>query len=164
MALVIKSWKASNSPQANGEYIRIVGREEGVLSWLLSKVGVEPITTIVVTEKVIFFNQGSLAGFQKRVIPVSRISSTYYGYSKPWQMALVLFIVLSPFFFIGFVIGPLYYFLNKTLSLGFVEDSGVLNGIEFKRSIIEGQNINEQETKKIVDILRELIESHDSIK
>jgi hypothetical protein len=167
MALVIKEWNATRTPAADGVYVRIVGREAGLLSWFLSLVKVDPITTIIVTKDLVMFEKGSLAGFSKRVIPVRSICSAYYGYSKPWQVALALAVIIigvlsswQPLvgLLLGLIVGGAYYFLNKTLSLGFIENSGVGSGIEFKRSLIEGQNINEIQAKEVIDVVRELIE------
>ncbi|MDQ7057438.1 MAG: hypothetical protein Q9N62_02920 [Ghiorsea sp.] len=74
-------------------------------------------------------------------------------------MALFLGAVLTPVFFIGLIVGPLYYILNKNLTVGVVEASGWVGSFSFKRSIIEGQNINEEEAYEVIDIIRNLIEA-----
>lgn len=110
-------------------------------------------------DNLIKFTSSSLAGQEKRIIPLGSITSAYYGYEKPWKMALILTVLLSPIFFIGLIIGPLYYFLNKNLTVGVVEASGWTGTFSFKRSIIEGQNINEEEAYKVIEIIRTLIEA-----
>ncbi len=157
MALVIKSWNATETPGEDGIYVSIVGRQEGFLSWLLSVMGIDATTTLRVDRDTVYFEAGSLAGFQQRVIPLANLSSAYFGYAKPWQLALAIGFVLMPFFGLGLILGPLYYFLNKTLSLGIIENAGVLSGIEFKRSVIEGQNINEQEARRVCTIVQRLM-------
>ena len=157
MALVIKSWYAQATPDAEGNFVSIVGRQEGVLSWLLSVIGIDATTRLRIDASRIFFEAGSLAGFSQRVIPLENLSSAYFGFAKTWQTALVLGIVLAPIFLLGLIVGPLYYFLNKKLSLGVVEVSGLVSGIEFKRSVIEGQNINEDEAKRVIAIIQELL-------
>lgn len=47
---VIKSWYSSNQPDTDGNYILIEGRQEGLISWLLSVFRIEPTVTIRVTE------------------------------------------------------------------------------------------------------------------
>ncbi|MFY0530098.1 hypothetical protein ACN28I_45350 [Archangium gephyra] len=157
MALVIKSWTATETPGADGIYVSIVGRQEGFFSWLLSVLGIDATTTLRVDRDTVYFEAGSLAGFQQRVIPLANLSSAYFGYAKPWQVALVLGMMLMPLMGLGLIVGPLYYFLNKTLSLGIIENAGVLSGIEFKRSVIEGQNINEQEGRRVCNIIKHLM-------
>ncbi len=159
MALVIKKWHASRTADQNGNYVHLVGREAGLFAWILSLIGIDPTTEIEIKEKLIIFTSASLSGKQKRVIPMSSVCSAYYGYIKPWQMALLLGVVLLPFFCIGLVVGPLYYFLNKELTVGVVENSGWAGGFAFKRSVIEGQNIDEDKAYDVIDIIRTLIET-----
>lgn len=158
MALVIKKWYASNIPNQDGNFVHLIGREAGLLSWLLSIMGLDPTTEIEVKENIIIFSAASLAGKTKRVIPMKALTSAFYGYEKPWREALVLTLVLMPFFFLGLILGPLYYLLNKKLAVGIVEASGWSGGFAFKRSIIEGQNIDEQQAYYVIELIRYLIE------
>lgn len=159
MSLVIKKWYAGNESNNNGDYVHLVGREAGLISWLLSLLKIDATSEVEVKENLIKFTTSSLAGREKRIIPLNSITSAYYGYEKPWKMALVLTVLLMPFFFIGLIVGPLYYFLNKNLTVAVVEASGWVGAFSFKRSVIEGQNINEEQAYKVIDIIRELIES-----
>jgi len=159
MALVIKKWFASSTPNERGVFVHLVGRQAGAFAWLLSAVGLDPTTEIEITKDTIVFTAASLAGRTTRVIPIHSLTSAFYGYEKPWQMALLIGALLTPVFFIGLVAGPLYYFLNKTLSVGVVEASGWHGGFAFKRSVIEGQNIDEKQAFKVIDVVRQLIEA-----
>ena len=157
MALVIKSWYANTVPDPFGNYVSIVGREEGVLSYLLAAVGIDATTRFRVDARSVYIERGSLAGFEERVIPLTKISSSYFSFEKPWREAIVLGVVLLSFFGLGLIVGPLYYFLNKKLGLGVVEVGSIVSGIHFKRSLIEGQEINENEGRRLVGIVRELV-------
>jgi len=159
MALVIKKWYADDKADENGNYIHLMGREGGLLSWMLSKFKIDPSSEVEIKDNLIKFTTSSLAGQEKRVIPLNSITSAYYGYQKPWKMALVLTALLTPVFFIGLIVGPVYYFLNKHLTVGVVEASGWSGEFSFKRSVIEGQNINEEEAYKVIEIIRSLIEA-----
>ena len=112
-----------------------------------------------IKDNLIKFTSSSLAGQEKRIIPINSITSAYYGYEKPWKTALVITLALIPIFFIGLIAGPLYYVLNKNLTVAVVEASGWVGAFSFKRSVIEGQNINEEEAYKVIDIVRSLIEA-----
>lgn len=57
------------------------------------------------------------------------------------------------------MVSLLYYFLNRHLMLGFVEDSGAVNGIVFKRSVIENIDINEDEARHVCRIVQDMIEA-----
>ena len=56
-------------------------------------------------------------------------------------------------------ISLLYYFLSRTLTLGFVEHSGVISAIKFKRSVIENVDVNEGQARYICEITQFLIEA-----
>ncbi len=158
MALVVKKWSASKTPDANGVYVRIEGRESGLLAWLLALIGIDAVTTVEIKENLVVFSQGSLEGKQHRIIPMASICSAGYGYVKPLKQAIALGAILAPFFGLGLIVGPVYYFLNKTLSVFVIENSGWVGGFNFKRSIIEGQNIGEQDAYAVIEIIRGLIE------
>ncbi|MFG6446741.1 hypothetical protein ACG0Z6_00640 [Roseateles sp. BYS180W] len=160
MALVIKKWYAGTEQNADGNYVHLVGRQAGLFAWLLSVVGLDPTTEVKINDRLIVFTSASLSGRTTRVIPMKSLTSAFYGYEKPWKEALALTLVLAPVFFIGFLVGPLYYFLNKTIAIGVVEGSGWSGGFAFKRSVIEGQNIDEQTAYKVIDIVRGLIEKN----
>lgn len=159
MSLVIKQWYADTSKNADGNFVHIVGREAGLLSWLLSLFKIDPTNEVEVKDNLLKFTTSSLAGQEKRLIPMNSITSAYYGYKKPWKMALFLGVILMPLFGLGLLVGPLYYILNKSLTVGVVEASGWIGAFSFKRSIIEGQNISEEDAYRVIEIIRTLIEA-----
>lgn len=158
MALVVKKWHASNTPDAAGNFVHLVGRESGLLSWFLSLTGIDPTCEVEIKQDTIVFRVGSLTGQTTRVIPMQSVTSAFYGYEKPWKEAVMIGAVLSPVFGIGLIAGPLYYFLNKTLAVGIVEASSWTGGFAFKRSVIEGQNIDENQAYRLIRIMRTLME------
>jgi len=80
------------------------------------------------------------------------------GMSEAGSMggALASFIVTLA---IGVGIALIYYFLNRTLTLGFVEVGGVISGIRFKRSVIENLDVNQTQAKAVCVIVQRLIEA-----
>ena len=74
MAYVVKHWEASNTPNQNGEFVNIKGRQEGWISWILSFVGVDPTIHMVVTQKNFLLEARTFWGYARRSIPISRIS------------------------------------------------------------------------------------------
>lgn len=175
--LVIKEWKANNQPvDADGNFIVITGRQGGLIAWLLALMKVDPITSIKVSPDRVEFASASLSGTDHRMIPILSVCSTYYGYFKPWKSALGIFVLFALIavqiaavtdsgigafivFLIGLGISLLYYFLSRTLTLGIVEHSGVINGIRFKRSVIEGVEISPVQGAYICQVIQFLIES-----
>ena len=183
-ALVIKAWRADTKPiDGQNNFVRIAGREGGLIAWILSLMGIDPTTTILVGLDRIEFSSASLAGTESRLIPLQSICSVYYGYHKPWKaaawiIAIFMFFGLSigsavaeggsqggaftSFMVttaIGVVIALIYYFLNRTPTLGFIEHSGIVNGIRFKRSVIENVDINQEQAKDVCIIIQRLIEA-----
>lgn len=181
--LVIKQWVTNNEPiDQEGNYIVISGRESGLFAWFLALVGVDPTTKIKVSFKRIEFQSSSLSGTNSRMIPLQGVCSTYYGYHKPWKKALGIFVVLMVLFIslgsvlaqanatgssyglflfgtlVSIVIALIYYFLNRTLTFGFIEISGVISGIMFKRSVIENVDVNEQQARAVCELTQSVIE------
>lgn len=174
-ALVIKAWKASEQPiDDQGNHIAITGREGGLVAWILSKMSIDPTTTILVGSERLEFSSASLSGTQSRLIPLQGICSTYYGYHKPWKTAAAI-VMLSVIMgvpmmgqsvfmglltmLIGCGVAGLIYFLNRTLTLGFVENSGAVNGIQFKRSVIENIDITQVQAMEVCKLMQALIEA-----
>lgn len=184
MALVIRNWQAELNPiDDSGNFIVISGRSEGLFSFLLTCIGIDVTTTVHISAERIEYRASSLAGTEQRMIPLPSVSSTYYGYHKPWKqavsslsgmMVLLLFIafaiadngsgdVAAMFFVIGMLVSvgavALYYLLNKKMALGFVENSEVISGITFKRSVIEGQSVTQDQARQVCEIIQTLIEA-----
>ena len=180
-ALVIKEWKADQKPvDSANNYVSITGRKGGLVAWLLSLVKIDPTTTIRVSPERLEFASGSIEGNEARIIPLQNICSSYYGYHKPWKSAagiLGFFLLIgfssanrhsyesgfsgSHFFLIagiGFIFAAMYYFLNRQLTLGFVETSGLVNGIRFKRSVIENIDLTPEQAHAVCVIVQNLIE------
>jgi len=183
-AYVIKSWRASNEPDVHNNYVTIIGRKEGVISWLLALVRIDPTVSITVSATRIEFSEASLSGSVRRLIPLPGVCSTLYGYYKPWRKTVAVFILvtslaasLSSFLalargnehfsfgglfvalIVGFFLAASHYFLNRTLTLGFVENSGVVSAIQFKRSVVENQDINEAQAGYVCQVVQALVEA-----
>jgi|GEM_PF-358623 len=169
MALVIKKWSVSENAGQNGEFVHIHGREAGLLSFILSLLGVDPTTTFIVDAKSIRHEQGSLTGFERTVTPISQVASAGFGYIKPWKKALIIAIILGVILVFIPVIGQLiaagvglaYYFLNKELYVRYLNSGTGRGELKFKRSIIEGQSIDEQAGERIVAIIEMLVLGQD---
>lgn len=174
-AYVVKSWFADQKANPQGRYISIKGRAPGLISWLMSLVGISPTVSLECGGNNFVYEIGSWSGRMVKAIPLSKISSVYYGYAKPWKEALAIFI-LGPvigsimanitksgmvafvvvLLFIGLALA--YYLLNKNLSIGVIETGGLLSGIDFKRSIIEGVDVDEAAAEKVYLIIQALVD------
>jgi len=157
-AYVVTSWQVEPNAPAGADLVLIKGRAPGLFAWLLSLVGIEPTISLRVTCDTMYYEQGSLAGSIRRLIPLSRISSAYFGYSKPWKEALAIAVFIGlPTFGLGFIIAVIYYLLNKSMSIGIVEVGGTDSGIQFKRSVIEGKKVDEGASAEVAALLERLM-------
>jgi hypothetical protein len=172
MALVIKSWKINSQPAKGEPYAQVIARQSGLISFLLSLIGVDATTTLIVSSQGFEFERGSLSGFVRRVTPFGHVSSVLYGRFKPWKKT-VFFVTLSLgisvalmgmskmfgvlVLFGGVGLSLLYYFLNRELTIAFSDDGGIAVGIAFKRSVVEGQEIDEDALKRLVVIIEALL-------
>ena len=172
MALVIKHWYADTTPNADGNYVEIAARESGLFAWLLALFKIDPSYFMNIGYDQVTFEKSNFSGYKKTVITTENISSTFYGYSKPWVAAASIFIFFlliagavsqgSGFgafviFVIGFVIAIIYYMLNKELLIGFSEMNGDDYSLVLKRSVIENKEINEDQMKMVTNIILTLM-------
>ena len=176
-AMVISEWHVAYQPDSSGAYVSIRGRQAGLLSWILSILGVERGVRLEADTKHIKFKEGDMGGSSTRVIHLDSISSTYYGFKKPWAEAIVIIWLLGGALWglggaliggtLGSLIGgivavgiaALYYFLNKRMTVGIVEHSGVQSQLVFKRSVLEGLQLDEASSAQASDVLQWLMDA-----
>lgn len=153
-------------------YVRLVARRSGVLNWLLTLIGINTTSFFEVYENRIEYSYGSLSGYVKELIPLTSISNMAYGYFRPIILLILSIISLlwgifsaiafesGTAFFVAVMVAIiflLFYFLKKTTMLGVIPHSGEANLVLLKQSVIENENISEEEAKKICDIITALI-------
>ena len=172
-ALVLKEFKIDyNGPK----YVHIVARASGLISWMLTLMGVDVTTIFDVYADKIEFQQGSLSGQIQTVLPMRSISIASTGYTKP----IILFVLAFLFFIIGIVatiaclangVAPvgfilpwfialvcvIFYFLNKSLLISVVSNSSWPATICFKRSVIEGVKIDQAQAQEAINIINQLL-------
>jgi len=182
-AYVIKNWYATNQPDGDGNYVLIQGRTQGLISFIMSIFKIEPTVELRVTKTHLHFGVSTFQGHDNNCSPLRSICSILSGYEKPFLKAAGL--AISCIFFglmigaaasegrspwgilvglclgglIGIAWGCVTYFLNKNFTIGFVLESGQTLWIRFKRSVIEGQNIELSDAEYVVKLVESLIES-----
>lgn len=161
---VIKSWKAQDVPiEGTDSFVKIHGRAGGLLSWMLGLMNISPTVTLDVGSDKIAFEQGSLEGSMVHRTPLEHLCSTFYGYTKPWKEAVVVGVLVGALTFFlagipGIIAGILYYYLKKTLTVGYTDIGGNSHAISFQRSVIEGQQIDENEAGRVCAIIQRLVD------
>ena len=146
-------------------YVKLVGRKAGLMDWFLTLIGINTTTTLEVFEDRIEYSYGSLSGRVLEVIPLSKTSNLMCGYFKP----VLLLIPALIFLFTAFVTFGLtliltavfvfLYFFRKSILISVIPNSGSATSVAFKRSLIEGQNITEEEAQEIIQIISSLVEN-----
>jgi hypothetical protein len=142
------------------EFLKIVGRGSGLWSWILSLMGIEPVTSLSCNKESIKFEEAAIK-YGKRTlnIPLIAVTGVSTGISKPFGLLLIgiIFIlggIIASFnrmgiaaFIIGVIAGVILLFLY---SLKKAMTFAVYNGgdrpiatIRMKKSIIEGQSVDE---------------------
>lgn len=161
-------------------YVHLVGRRPGLYSFILSIIGINPITTFDVYEDRIERSEGTLSGRVTHIIPMSAICNLCAGYSKPFALmilaglfgliaacCLIMAIAHSAMLIVVFILLVLIivlvvvYYLKKTMFLHFLPASALGASMLLKRSIIEGVNIDENTAYKIVDIVSGLVDRNE---
>lgn len=173
MALVVKRWYASSTPNTHGEYIHVFARRQGLFSWILSLMRLDPTVYFGVFIDQIEFRVSSLSGYVKEVAPISSIASCSYGYSKPWKSALALFLATILVAFeiakmqetvtalavlaAGVFITAIYFIFGRFLSFGVTLHSGDKFVLPIKRSVIEDQEIGEKSFEHLSAIISSIL-------
>ena len=151
------------------EQVLIIARKAGLISWLLSLMGIDSTFTLRVYSDRIESTEGSLSGQLKTVIPMVSVDTYTNGFTKPIQCFVLGVVLLIVTLFACFAVdsalckiilflaavGSLYdYFAKRCLVLSFTTNGG--NGILFlfKRSIIEGVNVDETLAERVADIVK----------
>lgn len=169
MALVVKSWKVTSNPPVGEPNVAIVARNSGLLSFILTLVGIDATATLQISSRHVFFEEGSLAGFKRRFVPLEHVASSFYGRVKPWKKTAILMALSlalggslgglrgSVLSIVGVALSALYYFLNRPLTIGVIDVSGTVTEMSFSRSVIEGQEVDENSAESVINMVEFLI-------
>jgi hypothetical protein len=178
--LVIQKVAAHES--ATGEsspVIELVGRQQGILSFLLTLVGVSPVTDFRVTSEEVCCNSTSLFGRRNQAVPLRAISSVAAGVRKPvgYLFVALCFAAVGVFGGLGvlwndgltnflaaiLVCGALaavfawLYAINKTFFVSIHAQGGPPILLAFKPNVIEGVPLNLDRALQVVKIIRDRV-------
>ena len=146
-------------------YVKLVGRKAGLVDWLLTRIGINTTTTLEVFEDRIEYSYGSLSGRVLEVIPLSKTSNLLCGYFKPVIFLILAFISLIAAFatfgltLILTALFVFFYYFRKSVLISIIPNSGSSATVAFKRSLIENQNITEEEAQQIIQLISNLVEN-----
>ena len=146
-ALALKSWRVD----ATMGTVHIVGRTAGLFGWLLSMIGVDANTELIVSGNHVTFRAASLFGELTTLCPMGRVASVRCGYAKPVQYlllaALTAMTIVLPVIFI------IAYFLEKRVVVLVETTGGTWFGLAFKRSVIEGVQVDVDKAREVVEVI-----------
>lgn len=163
-ALVVKE---VNLEAEGDRRARIVARNAGAMSSLMSLLGVDATTTLEIYTTRVLFTEGSLEGQRKTCIPLSSMSAAIGGFSKPLAALVACFafliagIALTIFFhegvylfasLLGIVPGAVYVF-SRAPYIAVISNGGVAASMCLKSSVL----FNKEIAEKVVDILNQLV-------
>lgn len=166
-ALVVKEVKIDESAEMQ---VKIVGRKAGLISWLLSLLGIDSTFTLCVYSDRLESREGSLSGMLKTVIPLSSIDTYTTGFAKPFICLVfgIAFLVMTIFgwittgsfaggfaFLIFSVVALIMYVHQKCLVLNFTTKGGNGMCFLFKHSVIEGVNVDEAFAERVGEIVKQ---------
>ena len=166
-ALVLKEFSVNHD---GPEYVHIVARKEGLISWFLTLLGINVTTTFRVFSDRIVFEKGSLSGNLITTMPLRSLSIATCGYTKPFILIVACissFLYscynfytdnqvggwISLFVAVSSIIG---YIFMKALLIAVVSHSSWYARICFKRSFIEGVKVDYEKAKEVITLINRL--------
>jgi hypothetical protein len=160
--------------------IDIEGRAEGLIAFILTKMGLSNRVQLVVTSREMVYSEASLSGETTESVPLKAVSATIAGMRK--NLWFLLFSILSAIVGLISLLGAAFsgrnagapaaigmfllivaavfiylYYTRRVVWLGVQPFGGSLLQIPFRPSVIEGVSINEEHAKRAAAILRELV-------
>ena len=156
-----------DAPGPSGEIIRFAGRFQGFFSWLLTILGFNPITKLVVTRQQIRLESQSAFGSRRQVIPLPHASSIAVGNSRPIPFLILaiglLFLGITRLtsltglllLLAGLATGVYYYF-RKQFFIEIRSDACRL-GMSLTSNLLEGVIIDFEQLRRASLVLEEAI-------
>lgn len=175
-ALVVKKFFHSTTPREDGVYVEIVGRQSGLIAWLLALLKIDPTLEMRVRYTKVEYMVSNFSGFNRVVLPIESVATIFFGVSRPWVQAIIwLLLFLGGAWFaaelgstpavlgliaLGLLVAILVFVLNRQRTIGFTDVTGETYRLVLKRSVIEGREITEQTLDEISRIVLALVDEH----
>ena len=168
--LVLKEFKIDENAEL---FLSIKGRQEGIIAWLLSKIGLDPIVSLTCSRNEVMFKSSSTRKGQLNVnIPTTAVTAVVTGYKKPFSL-LVLAAIFAigglymqsatrgSFFLPGLIAGAIcivFYVLQKAMVFSvFNGGDTAIASLVTKRSVIEGVSVDFDKFEKAAALLNKVV-------
>ncbi len=164
--LVIRKFDV-NENGLDGKYLEIIGRASGLISWILTLMKLDTLTTLHLEADRLSVKTSSLSGEIHTVIPLGAIESTKCGFSKSmiW-LTLAVIVILGGLLsgevgaFIGsLVVGAVFfviYFLSNRMFISVAAGSETIS-IAFQKGIIEDVSVDLDKTLVALQLLNSMV-------
>jgi len=165
--LIVRKFEIDENA-ANGNYLQIEGRTSGLVSWLLTLMKLDTLTTMELNTDRLSVKASNLSGQIHTVMPLRAISSTQCGFSKSlaWlTWAIIIFIggLLSRdsgVFIVSLIISALFllvYIFSKNMLISVSTGGAKGVAIAFKRGVVEGISVDLNRTLKAIELLNKVV-------
>ncbi len=185
-ALVLRKFSVGREPRGeSAPLVTIEGRKGGLVAFLFMLLGLEAVSTLIIRERDIRFTAASLFGKLTHMVPMTQVSSAYMGFRKPIEY-LILAGVILVFTLPGLIMSYLQpspraplgaqealvvllvvcgiaglcvlaYALKKEMTLSITTTSGLVVGLKFKRSVIEGVPVDIARVESVIRLVHDLV-------
>jgi|GEM_PF-2385286 len=89
-AFVVTLWHASQTPDKEGNFVHIAGRKAGLVDFLLTLLKLNSRVLLKVSDSGLIFAESSLFGERNVNTPLSKVTTTIYGWKRPfWEAVFV---------------------------------------------------------------------------
>jgi hypothetical protein len=166
MRLAIDGCQVRETADADGEYVRIHGRESGFAGLVLRWIGIDATTSLSIDDKRIRLARRSLGGTELRVTPLASMASVACGCSRPWKGTLMLAaggllaLAIPGAGWLGgtalLLLAPAQYFATSRLYVELADHGGNRVRIEFDRAAVADMRIDESTSARLVSIVEML--------
>ena len=172
VALVLKRFELNEDLNNKAvPFVSIEGRKSGVISWILTFIGIAATNSLESNSEQVIFKTQSLYGESNSFIPLTAVSELTGGYTRnfTYLMLTVIFIIFGivsvfaagPFGLIaGLVLAVIFgilFWLSKRLEIVIVTNGGSRSGLAFKRSLIGNVAVDIDKVKKAIGIINNTV-------
>lgn len=167
MPIAIERWSASDTADADGEHVVIVGREAGFAGLLLASAGTVATTRLTIDGQRVRFERRSLCGSTLRTTPLANVASAACGECRPWREALVLVLAGVPAIALPgtgwmlttvmVLLAAAYCLISSRLYVEIADRGGRVVRIEFAAATADGAHIDEEARAQLADVIEKLM-------
>lgn len=175
---ILKTFQVDESG-LTGCYLAIQCRAQGLVSFILNLMKLEPTTTLVVSEGVVSIEISSIKGKSKTMTPITQVAGFHGGYSKPIEI-ITTGILCAMFFNIGdwviysmsesyiglsffglliMLVCIILYIFSKKLYLGYETSGGDTYMVEFKKGVLGSMSVDIDKVNHALDLVNGVLYS-----